>query len=75
MQKQIHHNFQERDATSEKIAFIEDAHLPVMRTLLDASANAHLHDDLGKSPVDYAAGSVRGAGTLQILQRYSHSKN
>ncbi|CAK9096595.1 Kinase D-interacting substrate of 220 kDa B (Ankyrin repeat-rich membrane-spanning protein B) [Durusdinium trenchii] len=53
----------ERDATSEKIELVDDAHLPVVLALLEASADVEMQDALGKSPLDYA-GSVRG----QVLE-------
>eukprot|EP00435_Cladocopium_sp_Y103_P020313 s1327_g4.t4 len=64
----------ERDATSEKIEFVEDAHLPVVRILLHALADVNLQDDLGKSPVDYAAESMKGARTLIAMEHRRDSK-
>ena len=65
---------EERDATSEKIEFVEDAHLPVVRILLHALADVNLQDSLGKSPLDYAAGSMKGARTLIAMEHRRNSK-
>ena len=64
----------ERDATSEKIEFVEDAHLPVVRILLHALADVNLQDDLGKSPLGYAAGSMKRARTLIAMEHCRDSK-